>query len=187
MDDLLNRLRAVDPPGGNEHSTRWHRNPDGPEAAGEIERLQTREQELEAECRAFREAYPNLRSRMVTAEARVRDYDDRLTAVMPPDYKDWHENSRQEWPLVAALTIENLTAQSDWAHEELSRSQAEVERLRYVLHRLEQAASELSNHDKTPGFRRTHAHWSRLHEGIGHARAALAAVGTETGDPDADT
>ena len=59
---------------------------------------------------------------------------------------------------------------------------AEVERLRYVLHRLEQAASELSNHDKTPGFRRTHAHWSRLHEGIGHARAALAAVSAEGGE-----
>ena len=56
---------------------------------------------------------------------------------------------------------------------------AEVERLRYVLHRLEQAASEVSNHDWTPSFRRTHAHWSRLHEGIGHARATLAAVGTE--------
>ena len=61
---------------------------------------------------------------------------------------------------------------------------AEVERLRYVLHRLEQAASEVSNHDWTPGFRRTHAHWSRLHEGIGHARATLAAVGTGAEDDD---
>ena len=56
---------------------------------------------------------------------------------------------------------------------------AEVERLRYVLHRLERAACELSNHDKAPGFRRTHAHWSRLHEGIGHARAALDALNTK--------
>ena len=40
MVDLLNRLRTVDPPGGNEHSTRWHRNPDGPEAADLIERMQ---------------------------------------------------------------------------------------------------------------------------------------------------
>ena len=60
MDDLLNRLRAVDPPGGNEHSTRWHRNPDGPEAAdriealeAEVERLQARERELEAALRPF--------------------------------------------------------------------------------------------------------------------------------------
>ena len=28
--------------------------------------------------------------------------------VMPPDFKDWHENSRQEWPLIAAMTIESL-------------------------------------------------------------------------------
>lgn len=37
--DLLARLRQVDPPGDGQR-TRWYRNPDGPEAAAEIERLQ---------------------------------------------------------------------------------------------------------------------------------------------------
>lgn len=40
--------------------------------------------------------------------ARLKRYDDLLTEVMPPDYKDWHENSKEEWPLVASLTIQNL-------------------------------------------------------------------------------
>ena len=41
---------------------------------------------------------------------RCLDYDERLTAVMPPDMKDWHQNSRDEWPEVAASTIVNLNA-----------------------------------------------------------------------------
>jgi hypothetical protein len=36
--DLLKRLRKVEPDGEGER-TRWYRNPDGPEAADEIERL----------------------------------------------------------------------------------------------------------------------------------------------------
>ena len=48
MSGLLERLRRVEPEGGNEHATRYYRNPDGPEAAAEIERLQARVRELEA-------------------------------------------------------------------------------------------------------------------------------------------
>ena len=38
--DLLTRLRAVEPEDGKNSVTRWYRNPDGPEAADEIIRLQ---------------------------------------------------------------------------------------------------------------------------------------------------
>ena len=62
----------------------------------------------------------------------------------------------------------------------LEQDAAEMERLRYVLQRLTDAAASLSNHDKEPGFRRTHAHWSRLHEGIRQARAALRKARGET-------
>lgn len=44
MDDLLQRLRKVEPDAPGER-TRWYRNPDGPEAADRIEAL---EQELYA-------------------------------------------------------------------------------------------------------------------------------------------
>ena len=53
MDDLLNRLRTVDPPGGNEHSTRWHRNPDGPKAADRIETLEAEVERLRADLRVY--------------------------------------------------------------------------------------------------------------------------------------
>lgn len=35
--DLLERLRKIEPAGGDEGTTRYFRNPDGPEAADEIE------------------------------------------------------------------------------------------------------------------------------------------------------
>ena len=54
MSDLIERLRAVDGDGdmGESHLQRWWLvNPDGPEAAKEIERLQARVRELEADPR----------------------------------------------------------------------------------------------------------------------------------------
>jgi hypothetical protein len=38
---------------------------------------------------------------------RLAAYDRELSAVMPHDFKDWWENSRAEWPLVARMVIEN--------------------------------------------------------------------------------
>lgn len=50
--DLLERLRAVESSrGDSDYASNWHRNPDGPEAADEIERL-----------RDFRNCWRNLRS-----------------------------------------------------------------------------------------------------------------------------
>ena len=53
---LLERLRKVEPEGGDENRTRWYRNPDGPEAAAEVERLQARERDLEAAVREYLQA-----------------------------------------------------------------------------------------------------------------------------------
>lgn len=64
---------------------------------------------------------------------RLERYDQMLTEAMPEDYKDWHQNSREEWPLIASLTIKNLRNQNDWAHEELTKAHAEIERLRDTL------------------------------------------------------
>lgn len=42
MSDLLDRLRAVESGRGTgDHVSNWHRNPDGPEAAAEIEKLRS--------------------------------------------------------------------------------------------------------------------------------------------------
>ena len=49
---------------------------------------------------------------------RLHDYDTRLTAVMPADFKDWHENSRNEWPEIAAGVITSLREREAeaWKH-----------------------------------------------------------------------
>lgn len=60
----------------------------------------------------------NIRAVMAEAErdalrAQVTDYETKLTAVMPLDFKDWHQNNKAEWPEVAAWVIANLRQQRD--------------------------------------------------------------------------
>jgi hypothetical protein len=54
------------------------------------------------------------------------DYDTRLSAVMPADFKDWHEGSRSEWPELAAWVITNL-------REQRADLEAENAKLRQML------------------------------------------------------
>lgn len=42
---------------------------------------------------------------------------DELSKVMPEDYKDWWENDKNEWPLVARLSIENKDRLIQLDHE----------------------------------------------------------------------
>ena len=52
---------------------------------------------------------------------RLQRYDEELTKVMNPDFKDWHENSKECHPEIAAWVITNLWEQLDWAHKEIER------------------------------------------------------------------
>lgn len=57
-----------------------------------------------------------------------------LSKVMPQDYKDWWQNSRKEWPMVARVSIESLREREqlawDMLDEELLRVESEeAERL----------------------------------------------------------
>lgn len=59
----------------------------------------------------------------MTDSERLKLYDEMLSAVMPPDFKDWWENSKDEWPAVAAGVIESLREREDLAWERLSSLQ----------------------------------------------------------------
>lgn len=59
---------------------------------------------------------------------RLHDYDTRLSAVMPADFKDWHQNSKAEWPEIAAGVITNQREHIDFYIEDLKRKDAEIER-----------------------------------------------------------
>lgn len=53
--------------------------------------------------------------------ARLRRYDEELTKVMYPDFKDWHQGSKEEYPELAAWVITNLREHLDWAYETIDR------------------------------------------------------------------
>lgn len=52
--------------------------------------------------------------------ARLQRYDDELSSVMPEDYKDWWQNSKEEWPLLAKLSIEDHRASEELAWKQLA-------------------------------------------------------------------
>jgi uncharacterized protein YodC (DUF2158 family) len=56
-------------------------------------------------------------ARAEKAEAELANWHKELSAVMPTDFKDWHQNSKAEWPLVARQVIENLREREKLAWE----------------------------------------------------------------------
>ena len=54
---------------------------------------------------------------------RLQRYDDELSSVMPEDYKDWWQNSKEEWPEVAKGSIENLRYREELAWKQLEAQQ----------------------------------------------------------------
>lgn len=48
---------------------------------------------------------------------RLSRYDDLLSAYFPDDFKDWHENSREEWPDIVVNQLKNRDKETEtqWA------------------------------------------------------------------------
>ena len=90
----------------------------------EIERMK---RETVAQCERFF-LEPNEASQSLSVDTildlynmalRCLNYDERLTAVMPSDMKDWHKNNRDEWPEVAAMVINDLRSRRDESEAQL--------------------------------------------------------------------
>lgn len=60
--------------------------------------------------------------------ARLRRYDEELSKVMPADFKDWHQNSKEEWPEIAAAVIASLREREQLAWEQVDLAYEEMER-----------------------------------------------------------
>ena len=79
---------------------------------------------------------------------RCADYDARLSAVMPADFKDWHQNGPKEWPEVAAGTIANLRERLEAAtHSDLKFHHwtEQVDNAWPAIHRVLVAAREFAD------------------------------------------
>jgi hypothetical protein len=69
----------------------------------------------------------------MTDAERLQAYDEELSKVMPKDYKDWWENSKDEWPLVARLMIEDLREEREWCYETIDMMSKKIEELKEKL------------------------------------------------------
>lgn len=52
--------------------------------------------------------------------ARLRRYDEELSKVMPKDFKDWWQGSKEEWPEIAASIITERRRMEELAWEMLN-------------------------------------------------------------------
>lgn len=69
---------------------------------------------------------------------RLQAYDDEISKEMPPDFKDWWENSKDEWPLITRLVLEARREQIDNLYEIIDKQaqkikdlEKEIDYLRY--------------------------------------------------------
>lgn len=71
----------------------------------------------------------------MTDAGRLKRYDDLLSAYFPPDFKDWHQNSRDEWPEITVMAlrgrddeIERLETDRLYNDEEYSNLRLRIQR-----------------------------------------------------------
>jgi len=60
---------------------------------------------------------------------RLKLYDEKLSAVIPLDFKDWHQNSKDERPEVARWVIENLRKDREWCYEVMDKQALKIKEL----------------------------------------------------------
>lgn len=89
-------------------------------AADRIEALVKQLAEADAliEAQAKDHASNNIRlaetaHRAERLEAALRAWTETIATVMPKDFKSWHQNSPDEWPLVTVRVIKSLREQLD--------------------------------------------------------------------------
>lgn len=95
---------------------------------GRAELVQLRTELLEARKSAdhWHSEAELLRAEEAKAQAELAKWHAELSAVMPADFKDWHQNSPDEWPIVAAQVIRNLRAREESALGTEKKAQAEL-------------------------------------------------------------
>jgi hypothetical protein len=60
----------------------------------------------------------------------ISDYELRLSAEMPIDFKDWYRNSRKDWPEVAASVIRNAREEEERLEQTITTLLAERDGLK---------------------------------------------------------
>lgn len=58
-----------------------------------------------------------LASELAEAKRKLELWETEVSKEMPPDFKDWWQNSKEEWPIVARLVLENRRRDAEEAWE----------------------------------------------------------------------
>ena len=129
------------------------------------------------EALAAHDAEQAQEAQQTAGRASVDDWERELSAVMPADFKDWWQNSRREWPAVAAEVIKSLRRDRDAGWEVAARAQRrepltdeQIAEGRYLTW-----AAEPEDAPEAWSFLRG-ARWAEKHFGIG------ATTGKEPGN-----
>lgn len=99
------------------------------------------------------------------AEVSERErWESALSAVMPADFKDWHQNSPAERPEVAAWVITNLRQRLDEAEAIAAAQPADAALLRQALEALEVTTQPVRTASESHRYRATMAAIAALRE-----------------------
>lgn len=76
---------------------------------------------------------------------RLHAYDRALSAVMPADFKDWHQNHPREWPEVAAHVVSNMRQREEDACAEIERLRADLREAMALLRDVDEFANPVGS------------------------------------------
>jgi hypothetical protein len=65
----------------------------------------------------------------MTDYERLKAYDEELSKVMPPDFKDWWQNSKNEWPEIARWVIETQYKEIELLYNTLDKQSEVIKQL----------------------------------------------------------
>ena len=74
---------------------------------------------------------------------RLKAYDDEISKEMPLDFKDWWENSPEEYPLVARLVLEGRRKELEWCYGVIDKQALEIKELEEQIKELKEYRDRL--------------------------------------------
>jgi hypothetical protein len=75
---------------------------------------------------------------------RLKLYDEEISKEMPEDFKDWWENSKDEWPLVTRLVLEGRRENLEWCYDVIDK---QTQKIKELEEEVELLREELSGED----------------------------------------
>jgi hypothetical protein len=60
---------------------------------------------------------------------RLKAYDEEISKEIPLDFKDWWQNSKEEWPLVTRLVLEGRREQVEWCNDVIDKQALKIKEL----------------------------------------------------------